>query len=133
MNNNSSTTPACCNEGSPLRQPCSDDLETENIENNETTNNGYFGRQYQKVLIPDVRISSTDERPSKSKLHVRDVSPIGVATRSTYYRILVPETTAEKLGFFVCLIVIVTLLVSVVYFFVKIECIFGIKEQKCKS
>lgn len=133
MNNNSSTTPTCYNEGSPLRQSCNDDLETGNIEDNETTKNGYFRRLYQTALIPDVRISLTDERPSKSKLHVRDVSPIQVSTRSTCFRILVPETTAEKLGLFVCLTIFCTLLVTVVYFFVKIECIFGIKEQKCKS
>lgn len=135
MKTNNSPTPPTCKEESPLR-PCNDDLEAENIKETETSNNGYFGRQYQKALLPDVRITLADERPSKSKFRVRDVSPIEVSrhkTSSTCYRILVPETATEKLVLFVCLGVFFTLLVSLVYFFVKIECIFGAKEQKCKS
>lgn len=133
MMTNISPTTITCKEGSPLR-PCNDDLEVGNTKVNEVTNNGYFGRQYQKV--PDVRITSPDERPSKSKFRVRDVSPIQVPrhkTSSTCYRILVPETNTEKLVLFVCLTVFFTLLVSLVYFFVKIECTFGAKDQKCKS
>jgi len=133
MTNNPPTT-ITCKEGSPLR-PCNDDLEVGNIKGNEVTNNGYFGGQYQKALLPDVRITSPDERPSKSKFCVRDVSPIQVPrhkTSSTCYRILVPETNTEKLVLFVCLTVFFTLLASLVYFFVKIECI-GAKDQKCKS
>lgn len=133
ITNNSPTAPTC-KEGSPLRH-CKDDLEAGNAKDNETPNNGYFGRQYQKALLPDVRITSADERPSKSKFRIRDVSPIEVPRHkmsSTCYRILVPETTTEKCVLFVCLTVFFTLLASLVYFFVKIECIFGTKE-KCKS
>lgn len=135
MMTNNSPTNTTCKEGFPLR-PCNDDLEVGNANGNEVTNNGYFGRQYQKALLPDVRISSADERPSKSKFRVRNVSPIQVPrhkTSSTCYRILVPETNTEKLVLFVCLTVFFTLLVSLVYFFVKIECIFGAEDQKCKS
>jgi len=135
MMTNNSPTNTSCKEGFPLR-PCNDDLEVGNSKGNEVTNNGYFGRQYQKALLPDVRISSADERPSKSKFRVRNVSPIQVPrhkTSSTCYRILVPETNTEKLVLFVCLTVFFTLLASLVYFFVKIECIFGAKDQKCKS
>jgi len=132
---NKPPTNITCKEGSPLR-PCNDDLEVGNIKGNEVTKNGYFGRQYQKALLPDVRITSSDERPSKSKFRVRDVSPIQVprhTTSSTCYRILVPETNTEKLVLFVCLTVFFTLLASMVYFFVKIECILGVKDNKCKS
>jgi len=135
MTNNPPTTIITCKEGSPLR-PCNDDLEVGNIKDNEVTNNGYFGGQYQKALLPDVRITSPDERPSKSKFRVSDVSPIQVPrhkTSSTCYRILVPETNTEKIVLFVCLTVFFTLLASLVYFFVKIECTFGAKDQKCKS
>lgn len=135
MMTNNPPTIITCKEGSPFR-PCNDDLEVVNTKGNEVTNNGYFGRQYQKALLPDVRITSPDERPSKSKFRVRDVSPIQVPrhkTSSTCYRILVPETNTEKLVLFVCLTVFFTLLVSLVYFFVKIECTFGTKDQKCKS
>lgn len=135
MVTNNSPTNTSCKEGFPLR-PCNDDLEVGNSKVNEVTNNGYFRRQYQKALLPDVRISSADERPSKSKFRVRNVSPIQVPrhkTSSTCYRILVPETNTEKLVLFVCLTVFFTLLASLVYFFVKIECIFGAKDQKCKS
>lgn len=134
MTNNPPTT-TICKEGSPLR-PCNDDLEVGNIKSNEITNNGYFGRQYQKALLPDVRITSADERPSKSKFRVRDDSPIQVPrhkTSSMCYRILVPETNTEKLVLFVCLTVLFTLLTLCVYFFLKAECKFGAKEQKCKS
>jgi len=134
MTNNSPST-TTCKEESPLR-PCNDDLEVGSTNGNENTNNGYFGRQFQKALLPDVRISSADERPSKSKFRVRDVSPIEVPrhkTSSTCYRILVPETNTEKLVLFVCLAVFFSLLTSLVYFFVKIECKFGTKDQKCKS
>lgn len=132
---NNSPTNTTCKEGSPLR-PCNDDLEVGNTKGNEVTNNGYFGRPYQKTLLPDVRISSADERPSKSKFRVRNVSPMQVPRHKTSfacYRILVPETNTEKLVLFVCLTVFFTLLASLVYFFVKIECIFGDKDQKCKS
>lgn len=144
MTNNSPTaaTPAG-KEGSPLR-PCNDDLEAGcNVKDTESSaNNGYFGggggrQQYQKALLPEVRITSPDERPCcKSKFRIRDVSPIEVArhkTSSTCYRILVPETATEKLVLIVCLAVFLTLLASFAYVFVRIDCIFGTKEQKCKS
>lgn len=132
--NNSPATPPC-KEGLPLRS-YNDDLEAGNNKDDKTTKNGYFGRPYQKTLLPDVRITAADERPSKNKFCVRDVSPIEVPrhkTSSTCYRILVPETTTEKLVLFVCLTIFLTLLASLVYFFVKIDCIFGAKQQSCKS
>lgn len=134
MTNNSPTRPTS-KEESPLR-PCNDDLEAENIKDDETTNNGYFRKQYQKTLLPDVRITSADERPSKSKFRVRDVSPIEVSrhkTSSTCYRILVPETTTNKLLLLLCLTVILTLFVTLIYFCMNIDCIFGAKYKKCKS
>lgn len=134
ISNNSPTTPTC-KEGLPLR-PCNNDLETGKNKDNEITKNGYFGREYQKTLLPDVRITSADERPSNSKFRVRDVSPMEVPRHknsSTCYRILVPETTTEKLVLFICITIFFTLLASLVYFFVKMDCIFGAKQQTCKS
>jgi hypothetical protein len=132
--NNSPTTPSC-KEGFPLRS-CSDDLEAGNNKENKTTKNGYFERRYQKTLLPDVHITVADERSSKNKFRAGDVSPIEVPrhkTSFTCYRLLVPETTTEKLVLFVCLTIFFTLLASLVYFFVKIDCIFGAKQQTCKS
>lgn len=134
MTNNSPIRPTC-KEGSPLR-PCNDDLEGENIKDDETTKNGYFRKQYQKTLLPEVRITSADERPSKSKFRVRDVSPIEGPrhkTSSTCYRILIPETTTDKLLLLLCLTVFLTLFVTLIYFFMNIDCTFGAKYPKCKS
>lgn len=134
---NSPTAPTC-KEGSPLKS-CNDDLEAGNCtKENATANNGYFGRQYQNTLLPEVRITSADERPSKTKFRIRDVSPIEVprhtsASSSTCYRILIPETTTEKLVLFICLTVLCTLIISLIYFLVKIECIFEAEEKTCKS
>jgi len=134
MTNNSPTT-ATCKKGSPPR-PCNDDLEAGKVKDTEITNNGYFGRQYQNTLLPDVRITSADERPSRSKFHIRDVSPIEVPrhkTSSTCYRILIPETNTDKLVLFICLSVFLTLFVSLFYVFMNIKCIFGATHQNCKS
>lgn len=135
MITNNSPTTGTCKEGSPLR-PCNNDLEAGNVKDTETANNGYFGGQYQNTLLPDVRITSADERPSRSKFHIRDVSPIEVSRHKssfTCYRILVPETAADKLVLFICLLVFLTLFVSLFYVFVNIKCIFGAAHQNCKS
>jgi len=135
MVTNNSPILATCKEESPLR-PCNEDLEAGNVKDTETANNGYFGRQYQNTLLPDVRITSADERPSRSKFHIRDVSPIEGPrhkTNSTCYRILVPETTTDKLVLFLCLSVFLTLFVLLFYVFMNIRCIFGATHQSCKS
>lgn len=135
--NNSPTAPTC-KEGSPIKL-CNDDLEAGNCtKENTIANNGYFGRQYQKTLLPEVRITPADEGLSKTKFRIRDVSPIEVArhtstSSSTCYRILIPETTTEKLVLVICLTILCTLIVSLMYFLVKIECIFGEEEKTCKS
>lgn len=156
MTNISPTTVAASKEASPLRPATQaataaddDAADAERVGGGRETaaaNNGYLqqGRQYQTAFLPEVRVIAAvaDERPSsKSKFRVRDVSPMqeaarhqtGFSSRSTCYRMLVPETTAEKLVLFACLAVFVTLFASLVYFFVKIECVFGTKDQNCIS
>lgn len=133
----------CCKEACPLR-PADDDATDAVERGKETANNGCLqqGRAYRAALLPEVRViasaaAAADERPS-SKSESR-VSPLEAAAghRTGFsprcYRTLVPETAAEKLVLSACLAVFVTLFVSLVYFFVKIECVFGTKDQKCIS
>lgn len=151
---NISPTTVASKEGSPLRPAaCADDDATDAErcgKDPNANNNGYLqpGRPYQTAaLLPEVRTISVSAAAADdlsscksgggSRFRVRDVSPMEAARHktagSTCYRILIPETGSEKLVLFVCLAVFVTLLVSLVYFFVKIECVFGTEDQKCKS
>ncbi|XP_050420480.1 neprilysin-1-like isoform X2 [Adelges cooleyi] len=130
-------TPATCIEGSSLAQPpCSSgDPEMASAKDKETTNNGYLGCQYPTSLLPEVRVISADDRPNTCKFRIRDVSPMAEPKHkfgSTCYRILVPETVTERIILFVCLIILFTLLASLTYLVVKIDCIYCTNTTKEK-